>query len=165
MGSNNTTEEMHLRIRALEDRLEVQFLIWSVTLNSDLNRWSDWRACFAEDATIDYGSLFGPNSQNLSIDAHEKNLLSFITGFDFRQHQITNFAIEIDGDNAVVQSQVHAVHRLDEKIYEVHGVYNHRLERRPNGWKIVYLRPDITYQSGADLIVVARARVSERRPR
>jgi hypothetical protein len=149
-------------LRMLKDRIEIQDVICAVTLHSDLDEPEAALALYKPGAAIDYSAVSGPDSANLPVEQHRRNLAAFLPGFDKRQHQTTNFEIRIAGDEAVSRAQVRAIHILDGEVWLVHGTYHHRLERTPEGWRITYQRADMVHQEGGHLVSVARQRVSDR---
>lgn len=149
-------------LTALKDRIEIQDVICAVTLHSDLDEPDLALAQYVPGAQIDYAQALGPDSANVPVEEHRAHLQKLLPGFDKRQHQVTNFEIEIDGDTATARSQCSAVHILDGEIWEARGTYHHRLARTTIGWRITYQRVDIVHQSGEHLVPIARARVSTR---
>jgi hypothetical protein len=149
-------------LRALQDRIEIQDVICAVTLHSDLDEPDAALALYKPGAVIDYSAVSGPDSANIPVEDHRRNLAAFLPGFDKRQHQTTNFEIKVDGDEAVSRAQVRAIHTLDGEVWLVHGTYHHRLARTEQGWRITYQRADMLHQEGAHLPAIARQRVSDR---
>jgi ketosteroid isomerase-like protein len=148
------------RLTAVEDRIAIEDVICAVTLHSDLNDPALALAQYSEDAVIDYSSLSGPQSANVPVRQHRERLLTFLPGFDSRQHQVTNFLIQVTGDTAIATSQAHAVHFLGGDCWEVWGTYHHRLRRTTAGWKITYQRADLVHQTGEHLVAKATGRVT-----
>jgi SnoaL-like domain len=151
-------DQMHLA--ALEDRIAIEDVICAVTLYSDLDKPALALDQYTDDAVIDYSSLSGPDSGNIPVKQHRERLLTFLPGFDARQHQVTNFQIVVTGDAAEAKSQARAVHFLDNDCWEAWATYHHRLRRTQDGWKITYQRADLIHQTGGDLVAKATARVT-----
>lgn len=152
-------------LRRWMDRAEIQDVICAVTLHADLDEPERALAQYVPGAQIDYGAALGPESANVPVEEHRANLAAFLPGFDKRQHQVTNFDVEIDGDTATARSQCSAIHTLGDEVWVARGTYHHRLARTPEGWRITYQRVDMVYQEGAHLVPLARARVAERNDR
>ncbi len=119
------TEELNARLRAIEDRIAIQDVICAVTIHSDLGNADAALACFTSDAVIDYSSVMGPDSANVLVAEHRARLASFLPGFDKRQHQVSNFQINVTGNDATCISQSRAVHFLGDEIWEAWGTYHH----------------------------------------
>jgi ketosteroid isomerase-like protein len=150
------------RLRAVEDRSAIQDTICAVTINSDLNHPEQALAQFADDAMIDYSSVMGADAAHTPVRKHRERLLTFLPGFDGRQHQVTNFQVQVDGDQATCISQSRAVHFLAGEVWEAWGTYHHKLRRTTDGWKITYQRADLIHQTGEHLVPQATAIVSRR---
>ena len=148
--------------RRLADRIAIQDVISAVTLHSDLDEPAQALAQYVPGAQIDYSEALGPDSANLTVEQHRANLALLLPGFDKRQHQVSNFEIIINGDEAVARSQCAAIHTLDGEVWTARGTYHHRLKRTPQGWRITYQRADMVHQDGTHLIAIARARVAAR---
>lgn len=147
---------------ALKDRLEIQDVICAVTLHSDLDEPERALAQYVPGASIDYSSITGPDSADIPVETHRRNLATFLPGFDKRQHQVTNFEIAIDGDTAVTRAQCRAIHTIGDEVWVAHGTYHHRLRRTPEGWRITYQRADMVHQEGQHLVPIAKQRVLDR---
>lgn len=150
------------RLRQIEDRLAIQDVICAVTINSDLNEPAAALACFTHDAVIDYSSVMGPGSAGVPVKEHRERLATFLPGFDKRQHQVTNFQVSLQGDEASCISQSRAVHFLNSEVWEAWGTYHHRLRRTDLGWKITYQRADLLHQIGQHLVPLATEVVANR---
>jgi hypothetical protein len=147
---------------ALRDRIEIQDVICAVTLHSDMDEPDLALAQYVAGASIDYSAISGPDSADIPVEQHRRNLAAFLPGFDKRQHQVTNFEIRVDGDTAGTRAQCRAIHTIGKDVWVAHGTYHHRLTRTPEGWRITYQRADLVHQEGEHLVPVARARVAER---
>ncbi|MET0376860.1 MAG: nuclear transport factor 2 family protein [Rhizorhabdus sp.] len=158
MSESRLTAEL----RDLRDRIDIQDVICAVTLHSDLDEPEAALALYVPGAAIDYSAVSGPDSANIPVEQHRRNLASFLPGFDKRQHQTTNFEIRVTGDDAASRAQVRAIHLLDGEMWLVHGTYHHRLVRTAAGWRITYQRADVVHQEGTHLVPIARQRVSDR---
>ena len=152
----------HSGLRLLKDRIEIQDVICAVTLHSDLDEPEKALRLYRAGAAIDYSAVSGPDSSNIPVEQHRGNLATFLPGFDKRQHQTTNFEIEVQGDEASSRAQVRAIHTIGSEVWLVHGTYHHRLARTAEGWRITYQRADVVHQEGAHLVPIARQRVLDR---
>ncbi|CAN5203898.1 hypothetical protein BH10PSE3_BH10PSE3_01610 [soil metagenome] len=157
-----TDARLASELRALQDRIEIQDVICAVTLHSDLDEPERALAQYVPGAQIDYSQTFGPDSANVPVEKHRANLQAFLPGFDKRQHQVTNFQILVDGDDAIARSQCCAVHTLGQEVWTARGTYHHRLKRTAEGWRINYQRVDMVCQDGEHLVPIARQRVTDR---
>lgn len=149
-------------LRHLADRIAIQDVICAVTLHSDLDEPEAALAQYVPGARIDYSQTLGPDSADVPVEEHRANLNKLLPGFDKRQHQVTNFDIRVDGEEAVARSQCSAIHVLNGQVWEARGTYHHRLRRTAKGWRITYQRVDMVHQQGEHLVAQARERVAQR---
>jgi len=155
--------EIARRLARLEDRIAVQDRIWGALIYSDLGEWAKATACYTDDATvdlIDYDPSIWPDPKAMPVAEFRRLASQFMPGFEVRQHQVTNFQIDVEGDLAVSRSQVRAIHLIAGRIWEAHATYRHGMRRENGEWKIRSLTARIIHQSGDDLIHVARRRVA-----
>lgn len=157
MDGNAGSASLHL----LADRIAIQDVICAVTLHSDMDEPEAALAQYVPGARIDYSQTLGPDSANVPVEEHRANLARLLPGFEKRQHQVTNFDIRIDGDEAITRSQCSAIHVLDGEVWEARGTYHHRLRRTEDGWRITYQRVDMVSQSGEHLVPRARERAAQ----
>jgi len=119
MYSKQQITEMLYRIARATDRGDVEL----------------YAVCFHEEGTDYHGLANGPVSNILRVLARSQLLLS--------QHAITNVLIDLDGDEARVESCFNALHqRRDEhgKLWDemIRGRYLDRFERREDlVWKVM----------------------------
>jgi hypothetical protein len=132
----------------LADKLEIQDLICSVCVGSDLRDMDNYRD-FTPDATMDYSSAWGrPGS--VSLADFKAAVMQFRPGFDATQHQVSNFDIQINGDTATCRSVVYAMQRVDDALGWNAGIYHHTLVRTPAGWRIRHLRYQLQFKDDPD---------------
>lgn len=162
-ATDGSAPDLLERLRAVEDRIAIEDVICAVTIHSDLDSPELALACFTDDAVIDYSSVMGPDSAGVPVKEHRERLATFLPGFDARQHQVTNFQVTIEGDEASCVSQSRAVHFLNGEVWEAWGTYHHRLYRTEAGWKITYQRADLLHQTGQHLVPVATDLVANRK--
>ncbi|MFA7601660.1 MAG: nuclear transport factor 2 family protein [Novosphingobium sp.] len=142
---------------SFEDRIAIQDMICAVSAYGDRREFDAMYGLFAADAVFDYASLLG-TSGALSLDEFRANAAKFRPAID-TLHQVTNFAIRIDGDTAEALSTVRAVTCVDDLVAENGGLYTHRLRRTEAGWRITYVRYDVVFRQGPDVFARARAKM------
>jgi hypothetical protein len=82
---------------------------------------------------------------------------------DAYHHQLTNFAIEVEGDAARSVCVMRAVQRIDQAIGEIGGIYYHNMVRLNVGWRIRHMRFSLSYRRGENIMELAK-QLMERRP-
>lgn len=141
-------------VRYLLDRLAIQDLIATYGLGQDLhepddlnqNIMEEWSRVFAPDAVIDTSAVGGDAQVSLS-DYAEMMRGKNLTGeaglglvFSKWQHREGHAIVTIDGDLATATTPFLHLHEVREDGSQlIHaGTWLDRLERRPEGWRIVH---------------------------
>ena len=147
----------------LADRIAIEDVVCRSITFTDLRRFDEAAAQFADGAVFDYSSLHGPDFAAVPANDFWSGVDDWVPGFDATQHQITNFIVDIDGDLAGCTCMVRAQNRIGEQFWTTAGVYYYKLARRDESWSITYLKYDEQYQEGDSLVEVARERVQAAR--
>ena len=103
----------------------------------DTKSFDDLRSVFAEDATA---TLRGTECEG--IDAIIARIERPLSRLDASQHIVSNHQVRVDGDRATcrcyLQAQ-HVKHGTPGGVnFLIGGIYEDRLERRREGWRIVH---------------------------
>ena len=117
------------------DREEIVALLIRYARAIDTKNWKLLRSCFTDEATTDYGEIGSWRGAGDLVmfmeDAH--------AGMGPTQHLLSNFQIEVHGDQASSLTYVHAVTVLashpDDWIDTI-GTYEDSLRRGVDGWRI-----------------------------
>jgi hypothetical protein len=125
--------------------------------------WPAVRAGLAETVTTDYSSLFGGEPERLAADELVARWQGLLPGFDGTQHLLGPLVITITGNDATVDANVRAYHRLGESTWLVAGRYVLTLQRAGRAWLVAGIVLHTTYQEGdRSLPEQATARAAER---
>jgi 3-phenylpropionate/cinnamic acid dioxygenase small subunit len=128
------------RLRALEDRAEIQAMLSRYGRCLDTSDWDGFRALFADDIHAEHG-VVTPPLDGLDTFIAAAQALSCL--MEDCQHYVTNPEVEIDGDDAKATAFVFAMHDviLDGKrqLVPAGGRYEDWLRRTDDGWKIYRL--------------------------
>lgn len=149
-GSSATLSPQTLhRLLNLADRIEIQEVICGETMMGDLLDPSvATEQFYTADATVAFGRVGDPERVPIPISEYKKWIESYLPGFDARQHQMTNFLINVDGDSAESRCQVSTQVSLGEDVYHSYGMYYHTLVRTPQGWRIHRQETDMRINIG-----------------
>ena len=120
-----------------EDSEEIVAVLVRYARAIDGKDWPLLRTCFTDDATSDYGEIGSWRGAG--------DLVAFMeeahAGMGPTQHHLSNFHIEVVGDQASSLAYVHAVTVLashpDDWIDTV-GTYRDRLRCGADGWRIAH---------------------------
>lgn len=125
---------MDRRVADLLDKQAITETLYRVARGTDRGDVDIIAACFHPDGTDYHGLANGPVGNVLAILAQGRLL--------FSQHAISNVLIDLDGDEARVESCFDAAHQAraaDGQLWDelLRGRYLDRFERRDGGdWKI-----------------------------
>jgi hypothetical protein len=119
------------------DRAEIGDVLVAYAWALDSKSYELLRGVFAADIVADFG-----------IGAPWTNVHDLVDGMatlhdrlDGTQHQVSNFAIQLDGDTASVRSYIHAVltKRTDagRQRLAMGGYYEDEFRRLTEGWRII----------------------------
>lgn len=136
-------------MRRAIDRSEIEELIVRYATAVDTRDWPLLGQVFADGAEIDYRPNGGPMSTYPAV----VELLSVsLEPFAATQHVMTNFAIDVRGDDATVRFYRvgHMVMIIDgdEVMLDEGGFYDLVVRRDAAGWRVTSLRAGIVWLSG-----------------
>lgn len=135
----------------LKDRIEIEKTILSYGKAADFRDWALLRSILGERLEIDFTSSGGP-AMELTAEDYVLQVQSLIPGFDVTQHKLTNFHIDIMGNQAKTLVYMEAEHfyRSETENLEraVGGYYSHKLEKIKGVWKITSLKLTETWSRG-----------------
>ena len=137
------------RLLRLADRIEIEDVICGETMMGDLLDPSVATGKFyTPDATVTFGRLDDPNRMPIPITQYKEMIESLLPDFDFRQHQMTNFIVEIDGDSADCRCMISTHVHIGDDVHHGYGMYHHELVRTPEGWRICRQETDMRIAEG-----------------
>lgn len=103
----------------------------------DRKQWDRVGDVFADDITFNYGD----GQEQAGMTALLLNFRKFHDKCSAMQHLLGSIQIEVDGDAAITRAYVQARHKgvgdKEHLVFDTHGEYTDRWERRPEGWRIV----------------------------
>ena len=123
---------MDLSAEQLADRQEIVEVIDRYGTALDAKDYDRFRSCFSDDARVSYGG----NEHDL--DGAVGICEAALSQYEFTQHLLGNYDIDLDGDRATARTYLHASHVKPggTEIWIVGGTYIDTLERRDGDWKI-----------------------------
>ncbi len=119
------------------DRYDVGQIIIRYATSVDQRDMDRYASCFVDDVEVSgfSGGVF--TDRTVYVDWVVKAL----SNYSHTHHQITNQEITVDGDTAHMRSYVQATHVLvddAETLVILWGIYDDRLVRTDDGWKITH---------------------------
>jgi 3-phenylpropionate/cinnamic acid dioxygenase small subunit len=120
----------------------------------DTRQYDELRSVFATDATA---MLRGVACDG--VESIITRISRALSRLDATQHIVTNQHVRFDGDTGTCRTQLHAQHikhgTEGGDTYVIGGFYEDRVERRPEGWRIVHRTLTETW-AGGNPAVIAR---------
>ena len=124
------------------DDLDVQRTLHDYAWACDDGDWALLPTVFTADARLDYSSTGGPVGGRDEVCAW---LEASLTQVEMIQHVVTNFRVDVDGDEAAGRAMFLCIFRLPgmEGVLQTGGYYELAFRRIPaDGWKISRLYED-----------------------
>ncbi|MBC7937259.1 MAG: PhzA/PhzB family protein [Rhizobacter sp.] len=103
---------------------------------ADERNWNKVKSVMDNQVLLDYSSMTGSSSSNLTPKQIITAWAAFLPGFDRTNHKLSGFKIEINGDEAVAIYIGKADHYLNSEVWTVEGSYNTKLKRVGENWLI-----------------------------
>ncbi len=117
----------------------------------DAKQWATARAHFAPMVAIDFTSLIGGTPAVVPADALIQGWAANLGARKTSLHLRTNHQATITGDQAVLVSHGYAWNRMEgngDPLWEVWGVYEHRLEHADGTWRVNGFTFRMTHERG-----------------
>ncbi|MFN3231121.1 MAG: nuclear transport factor 2 family protein [Alphaproteobacteria bacterium] len=154
-------------LQVLKDKAEIQETILKYATGLDSRDFALYRSIFADEVDIDFSSYSGQPASRMTGDEWGQMVQRMLPGFDATQHVLTNFVIEVDGDEATANVYVQAEHFIanseGDNSHTLGGYYIHKLKRHGDAWKIHATTLNVTWNRGnRDVYRLATERVAAR---
>ncbi len=131
-----------------DEQQQVQQAVTKMVNGIDSKDWNSAIAQFTDDVFVDYSSMTGqPGSAVKAKDLVSgwEGLLAHVS----THHMLTNFDINVVGDEAESMSHVYASHEAESVEYwDIYGRYHHKLQKTPEGWRINFMKLIVHGQRG-----------------
>lgn len=119
---------------ALAVRLILTDAVTAYAMRLDAGDWPGFRDLFEDEIEVDYSSLGSIHAVMPATAWTDR--CRVLGAFDATHHKVTNFQVEVAGDEAIVTSYVDAAHFIGEFQGYACGAYVHRFRRHGEAWKI-----------------------------
>jgi SnoaL-like domain len=156
------------RLQRMLDEHEITRAILRYASGIDMRDWALYRSAFTDELEVDFTSWGGGSPQTLTADQWVAGVRSTLAGFDGTQHTLTNFVIDLRGDEATAVVYMSAQHYLPndkgDSTLTIGGYYTHEMVRTATDWKIRKARLTVTWTTGnRHIFELARQRVADGR--
>jgi 3-phenylpropionate/cinnamic acid dioxygenase small subunit len=148
------------------DKLEITDTLCRYATALDTRDGELLNEVFVEDAVFEIGAGVGHYE---GVTAIADVVTLFLGGLEASQHILTNFVIELEGDEASSSCYLHAQHYMPDQrtggnTLEIGGTYHDKLVRTEAGWRIRERELKVTWTEGNHGIQVESLRRSEEAP-
>ncbi|MEO1261195.1 MAG: nuclear transport factor 2 family protein [Bacteroidota bacterium] len=129
----------------------IQEKINMLFIATDQKNWQEVEGSFSGKVILDYSSMTGQPASETTPQKILESWQSILPGFDFTHHQLGNFIISEEDEQATVFCYGTASHYLEnenENVWTVVGTYDFNLEKINSTWKISKMKFNFKYQVG-----------------
>jgi hypothetical protein len=143
------------KLQWLMDREQIKETIYRYPVGIDTHDLKLFRSIFTDkiDILLSVASRADRPRQIVSADSFTRSADRLIAQvFAVTQHSLTNYEIDVRGDDATSLCYMQARHfppkdRPTQPIWDVGGYYNFHLKRTAEGWKIAKYTLIITWET------------------
>jgi hypothetical protein len=142
-------------LQALIDERDLIRLTNEIDVAVDRKEWDRARGFFADQIRVDFTSLVGGQPAVIKADDLIGSWKTSLFADKKTLHLRGNHLVTLNGDKASVYSHGYAWNQLPgfgTDLWEVWGNYLHEMERTPQGWKVVAMAFNKTYERGNSII-------------
>ena len=152
-------------LQQLKDKADIQETILKYATGIDTRDWALYRSIFADEVYLDFSSYSGQPASTMTGDQWAEAVQAMLPGFDATQHVLTNFVIDLDGDEATAAVYMKAEHFIanssGDNSHTLGGFYVHKMKRHGEDWKIHATTLNVTWSRGnRDVYRLATERVA-----
>jgi hypothetical protein len=149
------------QVQRLLDESEIARVAVSIDDAVDRKNWSAARAFFADEIDVDFSTLGGEPS-HIPADQLIDNWKATLPRGKPSFHLSGAPLITINGDTATLTARGYAWNMLptrpaENNLWEVWGVYEEKMKRMPEGWRVTAFTFTKTYERGDPAIRTATA--------
>jgi ketosteroid isomerase-like protein len=103
---------------------------------ADERNWNKVKSVMDKQVLLDYSSMTGSPATKVTPEQITTAWAAFLPGFDRTNHKLSDFKIEINGDEAVANYIGKADHYLNSEVWTVEGSYNTKFKRIGENWLV-----------------------------
>jgi SnoaL-like domain len=142
--SMNDTE----KVQWLFDRAQIGEVIHRYPVSIDARDWKLFRSIFSDEIQVYLGPpVQTPKLRTVSADRFTEQVTGIISRFDVTQHFLTDYHVEINGDDALYVSYMQARHfKKGQPTWDMGGYYRYHLIRAGESWQIPKYTLTVTWE-------------------
>ena len=126
------------KLQLLLDRADIAEVIHRYPVSIDGRDWKLFRSIFTDEIQVYLGPpIQDSKMRTVSADKFTEQVTQVISSFDITQHFLTDYHVEVKGNDAVCVSYMQARHfKQGQATWDMGGYYTYHLVRLADGWKI-----------------------------
>lgn len=143
------------KVQWLFDRAEISEVVHRYAIGIDSRDWSLFRSIFPDEIEVWLGFARDPNRalRRRNADKFAQSVTRVISQFAVTQHFLTDYQIELNGNDAVCVCYMQARHfnpdgKGGQTVWDIGGYYTYHLTRTALGWKIPKYTLTLTWEEG-----------------
>ncbi|MCG8383909.1 MAG: nuclear transport factor 2 family protein [Cytophagales bacterium] len=148
--------------KVIQDLIDKEAIIRTINgyvETADRKEWEKCEALFTEDVTLHHITETNPDeaqteeSEVVKASDLMQQWSNLFDKFNATMHMVTNHNVTINGDEAICESYVNAIHIAKaalnaERHHLSFGMYKHKLVRKEGVWRISEVNYDQIYALG-----------------
>jgi hypothetical protein len=143
------------KLQLLLDRVHIGEVIHRYPVSIDARDWKLFRSIFTDEIQVYLGPpIDNPRLRSVSADRFTEQVTAVIGRFDVTQHFLTDYHVEVNGNDAVCVSYMQARHfKQGQPTWDMGGYYIYQLVRAGDSWKVPKYTLTVTWEENrpADL--------------
>lgn len=148
---NSELTSIKKEIKMEQETTKAEDAVKQIFIATDNKDWSKVESTFADKVVLDYESMSGQPSAELTPQQITDAWKTILPGFTFTHHQVGNFISNINGNKADVFCYGTATHYLEDKngnVWTVVGTYNFEVVKNSDKWQVSKMKFNYKYQDG-----------------
>jgi hypothetical protein len=142
------------KLQILFDRMQISETVHRYPVSVDARDWKGFRAIFTDeiDVLLTTAKRADRPRQIVSADKFTLSCEQVISSFEVTQHFLTDYHIDVNGNDATCLSYMYARHfppkdKPAQGIWDIGGYYTYHLKRVGDGWKIPKYTLIVTWET------------------
>ena len=131
-----------------QDQAEIAGIVESVGVMADRGEYNALARLYADEFTLDYSSLNGQDAATKTPAQLMAEWAAVLPGFDLTRHDVSNVAVNVDGEIAEAKADVVASHWVGDLFWQVAGSYDYELVKKGSRWQITSMSFNLENESG-----------------
>ena len=136
------------KLQFVLDRMQIGEVIHRYPVSIDARDWKLFRSIFTDEIEVYLGPpIEKPKMRTVVADKFTEQVTGVIRQFDVTQHFLTDYHVEVNGNDALWVSYMQARHfKQGQPTWDMGGYYTYNLLRVGDDWKIPKYTLTVTWE-------------------